>query len=229
MINYIRYKIDQLPILKEPGEIVETINGKTAKELGVNSNCLIINGAFDQASSMLGSGNITSGILTETTGAVLAIGVTLERQMRDPKKRISCYYHAIFDKYYFLPKESTVGMALKWFRDEFCYYEKMKARKNKKDIYEVMDEEISDVPAGSEGLIFLPYLCGACTPEFNANAKAVFYGIQLGHSRKHFIRAVMESIGYKIRDNLSVLKELNIDFSEIRSLGGGQKVKCGGK
>lgn len=225
MINYIGYNTDQFPVLREPGEIVDTINAKTARELGINSNCLIINGAFDQASSMLGSGNITSGILTETTGAVLAIGATIESQTRDPKKRIACYYHAIPDKYYFLPWESTAGMALKWFRDEFCYLEKMLARKSRKDVYEVMDEEISDVPAGSEGLIFLPYLCGACTPEFNANAKAVFYGIQLGHSRRHFIRAVMESVGYKIRDNLSVLKELNIGFGEIRSLGGGSKSK----
>lgn len=223
MINYIGYNTDQFPILREPGEIVETISAKTAIELEINRDCLIINGAFDQASSMLGSGNITSGILTETTGAVLAIGATLDNPTRDPKKRIACYYHAIPDKYYFLPWESTAGMALKWFRDEFCYFEKMHAKSSGQDVYEIMDEEISDVPAGSEGLIFLPYLCGSCTPEFNANAKAVFYGIQLGHTRKHFIRAVMESIGYKIRDNLSVLKELNIEFDEIRSLGGGSK------
>lgn len=69
----------------------------------------------------------------------------------------------------------------------------------------------------------LPHLNGSMAPDMNANAKGVFYGFTLKHQKGHFIRAIMESIGYIIKRNIEVLSEMGIEVTEIRSLGGGSK------
>ena len=86
-----------------------------------------------------------------------------------------------------------------------------------------MTEEASKIPPGSEGLILLPHLAGAGSPEFNPRARGVFFGLALHTKRGHLIRATMEAIGYIIKQNIEVLEKLGIKIKEIRSLGGGSR------
>jgi len=78
----------------------------------------------------------------------------------------------------------------------------------------------ASIPAGSEGIVFLPFLAGAHFPENDTYAKGVFYGITLKHDRAHFSRAIMESIGYMLRKILDLVKDFGIQVEEIHSMGG---------
>lgn len=76
-------------------------------------------------------------------------------------------------------------------------------------------------PAGSEGLVYQPYLSGARTPHMNPDAQGMFFGLKLVHERGHFLRAVMEGVTYSLRDCLELMQELGIDTQTIIASGGG--------
>ena len=114
-------------------------------------------------------------------------------------------------------------MCLRWFRDNFCQNELLLQEASGLDAYELMDREAARVPPGSDGLLALPHLQGSMAPDVNLNAKAVFYGAALRHRREHFIRSIMESLGYIIRRNMEAIDSMGLEIQEIRTLGGGAK------
>ena len=83
------------------------------------------------------------------------------------------------------------------------------------DSYEEVNELVSAVRPGADGLLYLPYLSGERTPHMNPNAKGVFFGMTLGQERGHFLRAVMEGVAYSLKDCLGIIQELGIDAPEI--------------
>ncbi|MFC1677939.1 FGGY-family carbohydrate kinase, partial [Planctomycetota bacterium] len=93
----------------------------------------------------------------------------------------------------------------------------------KQNVYDLLTERASKIPPGSDGLIMLPHLAGAMCPEFNLKAKGVFFGITLKHDKNHFIRAIMESIGYMLRSNIDILEEMGVEITEVISTGGASK------
>jgi xylulokinase len=119
-----------------------------------------------------------------------------------------------------MPYGLTAGMALKWFRDQFLQYEAREAIANGLDPYDAMTQLASQVSPGANGLVVLPHLEGAYCPEFNPAAKAVFFGATLRHTKAHFIRAILESVAYMLKRNLSLLENLGIPIHTIYSLGG---------
>ena len=80
-----------------------------------------------------------------------------------------------------------------------------------------------EAPAGCEGMIMLPHLCGALFPEYNNDAKGVYFGISINSKKSYFIRAILEAIAYMMRQDLDYIKRLGIDVKRLISIGGGAK------
>ncbi|WHH60483.1 FGGY-family carbohydrate kinase [Petroclostridium sp. X23] len=222
MLDYLGVSEQQLPELMEPGQTVGQLLPEVAAELGLSSETMITTGALDQACGAIGVGNIKPGVISENTGAALAICATVDKPFFDPQGMMPCHYHAIPDTY-MAHTFTTGGMTLKWFRDAFCQSEGQVAQIAGLDAYDLMGKEADSVPPGADGLIMLPHLAGAMAPESNPLAKGVFYGFTLHHTKPYFIRAVMESIACIVKRNIDVLNTLGIDVKEIRSLGGGSR------
>ena len=91
------------------------------------------------------------------------------------------------------------------------------------DAYDLMGSEVVQVPAGCEELVMLPHLQGAMAPEANPEAKGVFYGFTLHHTRNHFMRAIMEAVSFIVRRNIEVVEGMGVPVVEIRALGGGAR------
>jgi xylulokinase len=91
------------------------------------------------------------------------------------------------------------------------------------DAYDLMGKEVDSVAPGADGLIALPHLQGSMAPDVNLNAKAVFYGATLKHKKPHFVRAIMESLGYIICRNLEAIDDMGLEVEQIRTMGGGSK------
>lgn len=222
MLAYLGITEQQLPRIMEPGEKVAVITREVAASLGLNNDIMVCTGALDQAAGAIGVGNICEGRFSENIGAALAICAPVSKPLFDPNRRMPLHYFGIPDMY-MLHTFTTGGMAIKWFRDSFCDLEISVAALSGKSAYSIMDEEVALVPPGSDGLVALPHLSGSMAPDVNARAKGVFYGFTMKHGKPHFIRAIMESIGYIIRRNIEALENAGLRVSELRSLGGGSK------
>lgn len=115
----------------------------------------------------------------------------------------------------------AAGLSLKWLRDTVCTAETEAAARRGVDPYAVMGEEAERIAAGSDRLFYLPYLNGERTPHLDPNARGVFFGLSGIHTRAHLIRAVMEGVSYSLRDSIQILREMNIETSEMAATGGG--------
>ena len=120
----------------------------------------------------------------------------------------------------------TGAMITKWFRDAFCEKEKEIEKETGLNAYTQMDVLVESIDPGADGLIMLPYFQGSGIPELNEKASGVYYGINAGHTRGHFVRAIMEGLAIALKRMLECEKALGATMDEIRSLGGGSKSKA---
>jgi len=97
---------------------------------------------------------------------------------------------------------ATAGAIVKWFRDTFAQLEKEIEEKGGKNAYKALDEEAAKLPAGSDGLLVLPYFMGERSPVWDTNAKGVIFGLSLMHTRAHIYRAFLEAVAYSLRHTM---------------------------
>jgi len=223
MLQYIGVTSDKLPEIKSSGQIVSELTENAAKETSLSKGTLVLTGALDQATSTIGAGNTGFGVITESTGSTLAICANVSQPVFDPEGRIPCHYHALPGAYFLLPWCQTAGMVYKWFRDQFYIEYKDRKDFDPLAIFKRMDEEAASILPGSDGLIMLPHLAGAFTPESNPRARGVCFGISLQTSKAHFTRSILESVAYMLKRNIGLLEALGIGVHQIRSIGGGSK------
>ncbi|MFC1677786.1 FGGY-family carbohydrate kinase [Planctomycetota bacterium] len=225
MLSFIGLSSAQLPELYPSGVEVATVKDSVADELGFSNKPIVVTGGMDQACGCIGTGNIACGIVTENTGSSLNISATIDKPVFDPLRRVPCQTHAISGKYIYLPWCTTAGMALKWFRDNFCEDQIKQAQQDGEDVYNILTRDVHKIPPGSEGLVVLPHLSGAMSPEMDGNARGVIFGLSLSTTRDHVVRAFLESIAYMSRTNIELLEETGIEVKEIILSGGASNSK----
>jgi xylulokinase len=209
----------RLPPVVEVGGIVGPLIPSLADELGLSRKTIVVKGAMDQTMSAVGAGNIHPGVVTETTGTALAIGVTADSAQAIHANSLAHQPHAVAGKYLILPYAQTSGVLYKWFRDVFASAE-IEAAGGLEKAYEELNRLAAAAPAGCDGLVLLPFFAGAYIPENDMYAKGVWYGITLKHDRGHFARSIQESVGFMLRRILDLIRAANIEIDEVRSMGG---------
>jgi len=110
---------------------------------------------------------------------------------------------------------------LRWFRDALGQEEMAQARSTGADVYDILTQQASRAPAGSEGLLFLPYLSGERTPYADPDARGVFFGLTLRHGKEHMVRSVLEGVAYGLRDSLELMRAMGLQVTQVRASGGG--------
>lgn len=211
---------EKLPETVEPGQLVGEVSEKAASESGLKSGTPVVAGGGDQQCAALGVGAVREGSTKCTTGTGTFMLVFSETARRDPKRRVLCSRHVVPGAFVVEASMFTTGSALRWFRDNLGTEECEIAQKRGVDPYDVMTEEASKVPAGSEGVIHIPHFVGAGAPHWNPHARGIFAGLALGHERDHLLRAILEGVAYEIRGNLEVVRDMGLSVSEIRVTGG---------
>jgi len=212
ILDFIGIGEDQLPELLEPGKKAGPVSAEAARELGLPEGVSVNTGALDHFAGMVGAGNIAEGGLSETTGTVMAIATLIKKPLIN-EFRLHCHCSAIRGSYALLPVCESGGISLEWFRDNF--YPGTDFSKINADV-EARIEEPNNV-------IFLPYLTGANSPEFNQDAAGVFYGLKIRNNKADLVRAVMEGIAFLLRKNIDHMARMGISVDTIVSLGGGSK------
>jgi xylulokinase len=222
MLKFLGIREEQLPEVLESGVLVGDMLDEVREELGFSAKVSVSTGALDQAAGALGVGNVRQGMFSEAVGAAVAFCVPVNQPTFDPNRKMPLHYFAIPDMY-MIHTFTNGGMTLRWFRDKFCDLEMGVEKAGAGDSYYLIDREAETVPPGSDGLVMLPHLSGSLAPDVNAKAKGVWFGFTLAHTRAHFARAIMESLGYIMHRNIDALSQMGIRVSEVRALGGGSR------
>ena len=182
------------------------------------------------ALSTIQSGS-TSLLITLTLLGIFLVGlvafIMVEKRIDDPMidttKQTPVYVHSVPDEYLFVPVCPTAGMAYKWFKDNFGIEATGQAEIEQSNSYEVLNRLAESVPPGSDGLVMLPHLMGAFSPESNPSARGVFSGFTLHHGRGHFVRAIQEGVAFMLRLNLELIESSGVVINEVRTTGGGSR------
>ncbi|MCM8762723.1 MAG: FGGY-family carbohydrate kinase, partial [Candidatus Omnitrophica bacterium] len=205
-----------LPECFESPEVTGYITEDVAGLTGLVKGTPVVAGAGDQAAGGVGSGIVEEGIVSVSLGTSGVVFAHLEDVFVDPAGRLHTFCHAVPGKWHIMGVMLSAGGSFRWLRDTFFG--------DKKTSYKVMTDMAESIPAGSEGLLFLPYLTGERCPYPDPDARGVFFGISLKHRVEHFIRAVMEGVSFGLKDSIRIMKEIGIpECKKFRLTGGGAK------
>jgi xylulokinase len=223
MLKGLGLTADMLPRVYESPEASAAICETAARETGLRAGLPVAGGGGDNACSAVGNGVIEEGIVQVSVGTSGTVFAPMLEPKMDPKLRVHTFCHAVPGQWHAMGVMLMAGGSLRWFRDELCGEEKAEAERRGVDPYEIITEMASRAPMGSEGLIFLPYLTGERTPHADPNARGVFMGIGLRHTKAYMARAIMEGVCYGLRDSLEILREMKLPIDEARNTGGGSR------
>ncbi|UCC68748.1 MAG: xylulokinase [Armatimonadota bacterium] len=225
MVRGLGLTMDMLPEVYESPEASAAICETAARETGLRVGMPIAGGGGDNACSAVGNGVIEEGTVQVSVGTSGTVFAPMLEPKMDPKLRVHTFCHAVPGQWHAMGVMLMAGGSLRWFRDELCAEEKAEAERRGADPYEIITAKAAAASIGSEGLIFLPYLTGERTPHADPNARGVFMGIGLRHTKAHMARAIMEGVCYGLRDSLEILREMDLPIEEVRNTGGGSRSK----
>lgn len=198
---------------------LEGMNPQYAVAMGLWLDTPFVVGASDGVLANLGAGAVDPGVYNVTIGTSGAIRGVVRKPLTDPKGRLFCY--ALDENFWVVGGAiNNGGIMFRWVRDELATLEAEEGRRQGRDPYDYLTELAESVPAGSDGLLFLPLLAGERAPYYDSNARGVFFGLSLAHHKKQMIRAVLEGVVYRIHSIVQALSELNGEPHEIRASGG---------
>ena len=202
------------PDIFYPYEISGAITEKASKETGLETGIQVSYGGGDQVMQAIGNGIINTNTASITIGTGGQILMPIDKPIYDKKNMASHTFNFLFpNTWYYLGAALSSGLALKWARNNFC---------NADETFKDIDSKVKDIKAGTDGIIFLPYLAGERTPHMNSDASAMFLGLTLNHDRYHILRAVMEGVVYSLKDCFMILTDdLNIKCNRLIASGGG--------
>ena len=202
-----------LPRLFEGPEICARISAAGAAATGLAAGTPVAAGAGDQGAGAVGMGILAPGSVSATIGTSGVVFAATDSPIKDRLGRLHTFCHAAPGRWHVMGVTNGAGLSLRYFRDTFA----------PGSSYEQLSALGEEAPAGSDGLMWAPYLFGERTPHLDPEARAAFVGITASHTRGHFIRAVLEGVAFSLKDTLTLFRELGVPVKAIRLGGGGAR------
>jgi xylulokinase len=199
-----------LPPTFEGPEVTGTVSAEAASLTGLCPGIPVMGGGGDQAANGVGVGAISPGIVAISVGTSGVVFAAVDRPVIEPEGRLHAFCHAVPDMWHLMGVMLSAAGSYRWFKDSFAA-----------DLtYDELNEAAASVPAGSEGLVFLPYLSGERTPHPDPLARGAFVGLTVRHGLGHMARAVMEGVAFGLRDSVELMAG-EMELGEVRVSGGG--------
>ncbi|MEI7555657.1 xylulokinase [Candidatus Chlorohelix sp.] len=224
MCHKLEIDSDLLPDVYESTVVSGQVSPQAAAQTGLRAGTPVVGGGGDQAAGAVGNGIVRAGLVSSAIGSSGVVFAHSAIPALDPGGRVHTFCHAVPGSWHVMGVTQGAGISLRWFRDEIAgRHEIETALVSGTDIYEILTRQAAEAPAGSEGLIFLPYLMGERTPHLDPQARGVWFGLTAAHRRSHLVRSVLEGVSYSLKDCLSLLEDMGLPIEEIRASGGGGK------
>jgi sugar (pentulose or hexulose) kinase len=189
--------------LVESTDIVGGLLSQWTERLGLPAGTPVVAGGVDAAVATFAAGATREGQHVAMIGTSMCWGYINQRvDARDGLVSMPHVFNGKQDLYVF-GGAITAGASVTWYREQFCHAEIDAARALPHgDPHVLLEEAAARVPAGSEGVMFLPYLMGERSPVWDAKASGAFIGLNLVHTRAHLYRAVLEGVAFALRHNI---------------------------
>jgi xylulokinase len=221
LCDFIGWPIATLPRIVPPTAVVGSLTSEAASDSGLLQGTPVVAGTSDTAAEDYGVGAINPGqgiIKLATAG-----NANIMTETPNPHPQLLNYYHVVPGLWYTVAATNSCASAHRWLRDQFFTGDIEQSSAEGKDVFSAMDEIAQDVPVGSDGLLFHPYLLGERSPYWDPFLRADFVGITMRHRREHFVRALYEGIAFSLLDCVDSLAPLGLKIEEARIIGGGSK------
>jgi len=205
---------DWLPPTFEGPQITGAVTAEAAALTGLRVGTPVVAGGGDQAAQAVGVGAVEPGVVALTVGTSGVVFATTPAALIEPQGRLHAFCHAVPGLWHFMGVMLSAAGSLQWYRDALA---------PQQDFTELLDEAAT-VPAGSEGLHFLPYLTGERTPYPDPLARGAWVGLTLRHGRGHLTRALIEGVSFGLKDSFTLIQEAGLgEIRQVRASGGGTK------
>jgi len=202
-----------LPKVYESPEICARISEKAAGLTGLKVGTPVAAGAGDQGAGAVGMGILQPGSVSATIGTSGVVFAATAQPTKDPKGRLHTFCHAVPGLWHVMGVTQSAGLSLSWLKETFFAGQS----------YDSLNAEAAKIAAGSDGLVWGPYLLGERTPHLDPEVRAGFACIGVGSTAGHFVRAVLEGVAFSLQDTFTLFAELGIPVSGIRLGGGGAR------
>jgi xylulokinase len=212
-----------LPEITESPVASAKISTGAAKETGLTAGTPVVGGGGDQAAQAVGSGIVHEGLVSVTLGTSGVVFAASDSYRIEPEGRLHAFCHAVPGKWHLMGVMLSAAGSFRWYRDTLGDAEIARAREENRDPYDLLTAAAATVKPGCEGLVFLPYLTGERTPYPDPNARGVFFGLTVRHTKAHLTRAVLEGVTCGLRDSLELMRSLGVRSGQIRVSGGGAR------
>ena len=173
-----------------------TITAEAAAETGLKAGTPVMAGGGDQAAGAVGAGAVRPGVVSLTLGTSGVIFATTDAPLVEPEGRLHAFCHAVPGKWHFMGVTLSAAGSLQWYHDTLTPNES----------FAEIVAQAERAPAGSDGLLFLPYLSGERTPYPDPLARGSFVGLTVRHTRAHLTRAVLEGVAFSMKDCFGLLQ-----------------------
>jgi xylulokinase len=206
--------------LKNATDILGPIRKDVADEIGLNKDTKVVMGAPDVQSANIGSGAVRDYETHIYIGTSDWIGCHIPFKKVDIFHNMASLPSAIPGRYILANEQEIAGGALSFLRDKILYHkDELLKEEAVPDVYKIFDRIVENVPAGSNNLIFTPWLIGERAPVDDHTIRGGLYNISLEMSREHLIRAIFEGVAYNIKW-LFIFVEKFIQKKKIKSTPG---------
>ena len=203
-----------MPPTFEGPEFTGQVTEEAASLTGLKAGTPVAAGGGDQAAQAVGVGAVEPGIVGLTVGTSGVVFAATPSALVEPEGRLHAFCHAVPGMWHFMGVMLSAAGSLQWYRDTLA----------PEVSFDDLLKEAESVPAGSEGLQFLPYLSGERTPHPDPLARGAFIGLTLRHGRGHMTRAVLEGVAFGLKDSFTLIQNAGLGaITQVRASGGGTK------
>jgi xylulokinase len=208
-----------LPGLVKPTEVVGKVTPGASAATGLVAGTPVIAGAADMAASVTGTATIEPGIVAVTIGTSAQLTTPVRELLPQARGRVDFHPHAAPDRLYLLGSIFSGGLTMQWLARAFGEEKELADRGSA--YFDDLSVQAEQSPIGSDGALFLPYLVGSGTPDFDPAMQASFVGLSLGIGRPQLVRAALEGAAFNTRECLDIVRELGLPVERIHLAGGG--------
>lgn len=213
LLDRLDLSADLFPTPLPSATVIGGVTASAARATGLRAGTPVVIGGGDGACATVGAGAIAVGQVYNYIGSSSWLALTSERPVLDPQRRTFNFLHLDPHLYCALGAMQSAGGAYDWLARLW----------ESESLYADLDAEAEGVPAGSGGLLFLPYLLGERSPHWNPRARGAFVGLAMPHGRGEMARAVLEGVAFNLRHILDVLRGQGAEVGAMRLIGGGGK------
>jgi xylulokinase len=201
-----------LPRTVEGPEVVGRVTAAAAAATGLGAGTPVVGGAGDQAANAVGVGAVVPGIGAMSVGTSGVVFVPTAGPAIEPEGRLHAFCHAVPGTWHLMGVTLSAAGSLRWLRDAVAPGRP----------WDELTALAADVPPGSDGLVFLPYLSGERTPYPDPLARGAFVGLTVRHGLGHLVRAVLEGVAFSLRDVFELVRATSPEpMRDLRASGGG--------